>query len=102
MSEQEEKPTPSQNITSNVKEKDPKRVEAGRKLGINSAKSKEAKKKKLEESSSNYNLGLVALVAGALVIGGTVAYYSLTKKDTDPPTTKVVTSEVRSKRYPED
>ena len=103
MSEQEEKPTPSQNITSNVKEKDPKRVEAGRKLGMNSAKSKEAKRKKLEEYSSDYSPGFVALAAGALVVGGTIAYYLLTKKDTaDPPATKVVTPEVRSKRYLED
>ncbi len=102
MSEQEEKPTPS-NITSNVKEKDPKRVEAGKKLGMNSVKSKEAKRKRLEEYSSNYNPGLVALAAGALVVGGTVAYYLFTKKnDTPPPATKVVTSEVRSKHYLED
>ena len=101
MSEQEEKPTPSQNITSNVKEKDPKRVEAGKKLGMNSVKSKEAKRKKLEEYSSDSNPGLVALVAGAIVIGGTVAYYLFVKKN-DPPATKVVTQEVRSKRYLED
>ena len=101
MSEQEEKPTPS-NITSNAKEKDPKRVEAGRKLGMNSVRSKEAKRKKQEEFLSNFNLELVALAAGGLVVGGTIAYYLFTKKDADPPATKVVTSEVRSKRYLED
>ena len=107
MSEQEEKPTPTPNITSDVKEKDPKRVAAGKKLGAKSKQFKEAKKQKQlqqeETSQSSYNLGPVLCVIGGLVIGGTVAYHVLfKKKDEKLENEEISETKPKSKRYLED
>ncbi len=109
MSEQEEKPTPTPNITSDVKEKDPKRVAAGKRLGAKSKQYKEAKKQRqlqqeeTETSRTSYNLGPVLCVIGGLAIGGTIAYHVLfKKKDEKLENEEISETKPKSKRYLED
>ncbi len=82
VSEQREQPS----IVSNVKEKDPKRVAAGKRLGAISKRAKEAKLEALrlerqnvetDPVDNNYALYLV----GGLVVVGTVSYYLYLNKD---------------------
>ena len=86
MSDQNTSEQPS--IASNVKEKDPKRVAAGKRLGPISKQAKEAKREaqaqafRLErqvetEADNNYALYFI----GGLVVVGTVSYYLYLNKD---------------------
>ncbi len=78
--EQREQPS----IASNVKEKDPKRVAAGKRLGAISKQAKEAKREALRlqrqvepEADNKFTLYFI----GGLVVVGTVSYYLYLNKD---------------------
>ena len=83
--EQREQPS----IASNVKEKDPKRVAAGKRLGAISKRAKEAKREaqaqafrlerqvETDPADNNYALYFIS----GLVVVGTVSYYLYLNKD---------------------
>jgi hypothetical protein len=83
VSEQREQPS----IASNVKEKDPKRVAAGKRLGAISKRAKEAKReaqafrleRQVETDPADNNYALYFI--GGLVVVGTVSYYLYLNKD---------------------
>ena len=78
-------------VASNVKEKDPKRVAAGKRLGTISKQAKEAKREaqrealrlerqvETEAENNKYTLYFI----GGLVVVGTVSYYLYLNKDKD-------------------
>ena len=75
--------TSEPSVASNVKEKDPKRVAAGKRLGAISKQAKEAKREALrlerqvetEAENNKYTLYFI----GGLVVVGTVSYLYLNK-----------------------
>jgi hypothetical protein len=78
----------SVSITSDVKEKDPRRVAAGKRLG---AISKEAKERKRQEREENERLKeknggyAVYLIGGVAVVGGTILLLLSKQEQTHEP-----------------
>ena len=84
-----------QRITNVVKEKDPRRVEAGKKLGALSRAAKENKARQRMESELTENAreegySIITVIAGVGVLSGFVCLYFTYKQDkratvTEPP-----------------
>ena len=75
------------NITSDVKEKNPRRVAAGKRLGAISKQAKEAKRLEREKQerairdSEGDNGGYVVYLVGGLVVVGALSYLGYLNKD---------------------
>ena len=70
------------NITSGVKEKDPRRVAAGKRLGTISWQAKEAKRLEREKQSQAQDVtgnGYTLYFVGGIVVVGTLSYLYLNK-----------------------